>query len=127
MNRRLFLASLFAPFVARFAPKPAFLESRAFDIEQIARVFAVPPEMLGGEYITLSGALDQLCGASFTWSVTPDKMMRFEPPRRWAARAVFARDGLPSGPERERPTGHGKLEHEHFTAWQFRRLPHLNS
>jgi len=80
MNRRLFLASLFAPFAAKLAPKTEFIESRAFNIEEIVRVFAVPPEMLGGEFISLSGAINQLCDAAgFTWSMTPDKMMRFEP------------------------------------------------
>jgi len=100
MNRRLFLASLLAPFAARFAPKPAFIESRAFNIEEIARIFDVPPEMLGGEFISLSGAINQLCDAAgFTWSMTPDKMMRFEP--KAVGSNALRVDGLPDRPEHD--------------------------
>ena len=75
MNRRLFLASLFAPFAARFAPKP---DAAFFAALDAAYQPIVAVESLG--YVSLSEALTQLCDAAggFTWSVTPDKAMRFE-------------------------------------------------
>ena len=73
MNRRLFLASLFAPFAARFAPKPRLstmtirrggeiLEYRAY----IAKVFAIPPHFLPRQLATVVRIpIDMLQGSAY--------------------------------------------------------------